>query len=389
MKQHATAFPFSRPQHDPVPTPRGLRRLLFVTLCLSLAQPFPAAAQTSASAPLPSAAQEAVNKGILAAKVPDYLLAIRYFEEARKLAPQAPVIYLNLGLAESKIPGRELRAMAWFGAYLSAYPGAPNAAAVKEQIAVLEVRNQSNVSRLIKAAQDAVNQMPGDIRESHLSIVAWLWGRSGDVNAALNAIDFIRNNREKDDGLRDIAGSQADLGDIAGAQKAADLIQSVNGRDAALDAIGRAQADDGDIVGAQKTIALIQGEGTKKNVLIAIAGAQAKSGDIESALKTADLLIQDEKAEAVLRKYEGEGDWEDRDGNQSNVSRLIMSLQNAAIQNPNFRDVAKLWAEVGDITAAHKAANLTLTADWKRAAQTAIAEAQIKGGDVAGAQMTS
>lgn len=111
-------------------------------------------------APLPPAAQEAVDKGIIAAKLPDYLLAIRYFEEARKIAPEAPVIYLNLGLAESKIPGRELRAMAWLGAYLSAYPDAPNAAAVKEQIAVLSVGNQSNVLRFFKTVQDAANALP-------------------------------------------------------------------------------------------------------------------------------------------------------------------------------------------------------------------------------------
>ena len=82
--------------------------LLVFAVCLSLAQPFAALAQTNAPAPLPPAAQEALNKGITAAKLPDYLLAIRYFEEARKLAPDAPIVFLNLGLAESKIPGREL-----------------------------------------------------------------------------------------------------------------------------------------------------------------------------------------------------------------------------------------------------------------------------------------
>src|SRR6266699_1493919 len=95
----------------------ALQFYLLVCLAFSgIAQPFAALAQTNAPAPLPAAAQEALNKGIIAAKVPDYLLAIRYFEEARKLAPQAPVIFMNLGLAESKIPGRELRAIAWFGA---------------------------------------------------------------------------------------------------------------------------------------------------------------------------------------------------------------------------------------------------------------------------------
>src|SRR4051794_4347014 len=96
------------------------RLCLFVSLAfLSIVPPFPARAQTNAPAPLPPAAQEALNKGILAAKVPDYLLAIRFFEEARKLAPAAPMIFLNLGLAESRIPGRELRAIATFGTYLA------------------------------------------------------------------------------------------------------------------------------------------------------------------------------------------------------------------------------------------------------------------------------
>ena len=84
--------------------------------------------------------QEAINNGIIATKVPDYLLAVRYFEEARKVAPQSPEIFFNLGLAESKIPGRELRAICWFGAYLTAAPDAPNTAAVKEQMKILFIK---------------------------------------------------------------------------------------------------------------------------------------------------------------------------------------------------------------------------------------------------------
>ena len=91
----------------------------------SLAVPFAAQAQTAAQQPLPPAAQADLDKGIIAAKVPDYALAIHYFEDARKLAPLAPIVFMNLGIAESKMPGRELRAMAWFGTYLAAYPGAP------------------------------------------------------------------------------------------------------------------------------------------------------------------------------------------------------------------------------------------------------------------------
>ena len=410
MKQHSAVCPFSRPQHGSMPTPRRLLRLLTVTVCLSFAQPFASVAQTNAPAPLPPAAQEAVNKGIIAAKVPDYLLAIRFFEEARKIAPQAPVIYLNLGLAESRIPGRELRAIAWYGAYLAAYLDAPNAAAVKEQIAVLDVRNQSNVSRLIKSAQDAVNQMPVDRRDSHLSIVAWLWGRSGDVNAALNAIDFIRNNHEKEDGLRDVARSQADLGDIAGAQKIAGLIQSADARISALSAIGLAQADDGDIAGAQKTIALIQDKFHREAVLIAIASAQARSGNIEAALKTANLLVQDEKVEAVLRKYSNQ-DTEERDGKSKALLVIVEALANRAdiagaqkiiafIPGPRHKSdaqtaIAEAQVKAGDIAAANstivsakRTADLIQDAFWKSNAQMHIAWAQAKNGDIAGAQAT-
>lgn len=67
-------------------------------------------------AELPPEAQTAMDKGVIAAKQQDYMLAIRYFQDARKTAPDAPEVFYNLGLAESKMPGRELRAMAWFSA---------------------------------------------------------------------------------------------------------------------------------------------------------------------------------------------------------------------------------------------------------------------------------
>ena len=61
-------------------------------------------------AQLPPDAQAAMQKGILAAKEQEWEIAIQSFQEARKTAPNAPELFYNLGLAESKIPGRELRA---------------------------------------------------------------------------------------------------------------------------------------------------------------------------------------------------------------------------------------------------------------------------------------
>jgi hypothetical protein len=45
---------------------------------------------TGSHAELAPDAQQAINKGIIAANQQDYLLAIRYFEEARKIALDAP-----------------------------------------------------------------------------------------------------------------------------------------------------------------------------------------------------------------------------------------------------------------------------------------------------------
>ena len=146
-------------------------------------------------ADLPPDAQAAVDKGILAAKdAQDYLLAIRYFQAARKIAPGEPDIYYKLGVAESNIPGRELRAICWLEAYLAVDPTVPNAAAVKKQIDVLDVKSQSRLSKLIKPVQDAANKLSDSndpdssmygAKSRALIEVAALLAETGDVEGAL------------------------------------------------------------------------------------------------------------------------------------------------------------------------------------------------------------
>jgi len=245
--------------------------LIIGLVCLSVAQPF--AVAQAAPAPLPPAAQEALSKGIMAAKVPDYPLAIRYFEAARKAAPEAPVVFLNLGIAESKIPGRELRAIAWFGAYLAAYPDAPNAAAVREQIAVLDVRNQSNVSRLIKTAQEAADLIREASSLPFLNL-AEVQIKAGDKSGArrnLASAQAHEDPMQGDPRVRSgqfvwIATDQIKVGDDVGAwstlmsaRKAADRITEDPRykADEQYD-IASAQIRAGDIAGAQGTLAILQ-----------------------------------------------------------------------------------------------------------------------------------
>ncbi len=404
MKQTVT-IPSSHLQHHLLPS----IRLLIWLACASLAQPFAALAQTNAPAPLPPAAQEAVNKGIIAAKVPDYLLAIRYFEEARKIAPDAPVIYLNLGLAESKIPGRELRAIAWFGAYLAAYPDATNTAAVKEQIAVLDVRNQSNLARLLKTVQEAAMQLPIEFiptdesgrmtmelvelakntRDYGLKEVSELWARVGDIPLALKAAESVQDASERSSAQASIAAEQARAGDIVGAQRTSDSIQSSHYKGFAQSSIANAQAEAGDIAGAQKTADSI----TVKNLSflvnslrLTIARAQAKVGDIKGARKTADSL---EDGGSQAWAYAAIAEAQAKAGDIAGAQKTAESIREAPAKGQAQSDIAKIQAEAGDIACAQKTADGILDPAKKASASIWIARAQARAGDIVGARNTA
>ena len=330
---------------------RQLRRLTKL-FCLSIALPLTGLAQTSAPAsapaPLSADAQAAVKKGIIAAKEQEWMIAIQSFQDARKIAPDAPEIYYNLGLAESKIPGRELRAIAWFGAYLAANPNAPNAAAVKDFITGLQIKNQGNLSRLIKTVQNAGIQISEDrfSKDMDLSRVAGLWAEAGDMTAAMKTVALFGDNKNNEIGYEFIAEARAKAGDIADAQKIANLIQNRNFKSEVLGVIAVAQLKAGDIAGSQQTFASarqaadhIDLPDNRSNGLCKLVRTQAKAGDITGAQKTAELL----KNDAV------------------NVDRTVCT-----------EPIVKAQAMAGDIAGAQKTAGLIQNATWKMIAQQDI-----------------
>jgi tetratricopeptide (TPR) repeat protein len=389
--------------------------------------------------PLSPEAQEALNKGVIAAKVPDYLLAIRYFEEARKLAPDAPEIYFNLGLAESKIPGRELRAIAWFGAYLAASPYAANAAAVKEQIAVLDVKNRSNVSRLIRSVQSAASQLRDDPRVRDgwgaqiyaMSRLVDLCLASGDIAGAQITADAMRSGHFKSKSHSYLAEAKAKAGDIAGANKSLatalkiinemidlrtsdfyrDKSDALNITADAQVALAKAQIKYGDIAGAQKTFAaaLETGELTKATYnksgigfehttgasdsysrACSIARAQVETGNIAGALNTAerigDLIFKEYALASIAEAQATAGD----------IGAALTT--NGLFQDPdrkleNLIRIAKAQAKNGDNTGAKKTLAPVIEAGgpaknparWLRE----IAPIQAMSGDIAGARQTA
>jgi hypothetical protein len=115
-----------------------------------------------AAPPLPPEAQEAFAQGVTAANRKDWVVAIDYFDQARRAAPLHPLPLYYLGLAETQVPGRELRAISWLRAFLVLLSEDPQAAHVRWVIDQTEVRARSNLDRLLRLTQQLAEKIDVD-----------------------------------------------------------------------------------------------------------------------------------------------------------------------------------------------------------------------------------
>lgn len=386
---------------------------LFIVISISTSFAQPAG---STNINLPPAAQEAFNKGILAAKASDYLLAASYFEEARKSAPHAPEIFFNLGLAESKIPGRELRAICWFSAYLRQNPLALNKGVIKEQILALLIKNQENIFQLINTIQGLVSPLSGSLEIDQKCGLVKLWTDAGEISTAQKIMETIIVENYRSYGYSMIAIAQAKMGDIAGAQRSINIIYSkeykIRPQYHLVDALIKA----GDFENAQKTADLIQDSSFRSWALsnisryradtyeigdtkLAIAEAQIEEGDMDGARK---MLISAQKSfnhigSAFSRYYKLNlvADAQIRIGDILSAKKTLLLIQEAVNlipelywKNAGWSDIAKIQAKLGDITGTLQTTSLISVYHYKSLVQAAIAEVQITKADLTGAKIT-
>jgi hypothetical protein len=174
---------------------------------------------------LAEAAKEPLQRGLIAAQQQDWKLAIRYLTDAEKADPDAPEILFDLGLASSKLPGYELRSMAWFQAYLVADPGAPNAKAVRSQLLTMEIGFESKIDKILEQLESVAtviqaNRMAflGTVPEHIIPDLAAAHNFLGDTDGAarLLATYGVEESRIKEDVY---ANSVASLGRFADAVK--------------------------------------------------------------------------------------------------------------------------------------------------------------------------
>lgn len=244
---------------------------------------------------------EAMSSGYAAANQGDYLAAIAHFQQAHDLAPDAGEIFYNLALAEAMLPGRELRAVVWFGAFVAADPKTPKAPAIEEKVRELKARG---ATRFLKMTQEMVEQIPSqNLKDIYLSEIVELWARAGEFPLALQTIETIHATYERNKGLAYLAGAQARRGDFGAGLASLAGIADAAARSSGQRFIADARLDAGDIAGAIKTVEGIPDPYEKCMGMRNIAEAQREAGNPAIALRTlaAALPLTQQLPEPPLR----------------------------------------------------------------------------------------
>jgi tetratricopeptide (TPR) repeat protein len=386
-----------------------------------------------AYAELPPAAQAAVDQGLVAIQHRDFVQANQCLQNAFAKAPAAEV-YASVGQAEAKIPGRELRAISWLGAYLAAKPTTPDAAAVRSEIDSLQAKSRAKILVLIQSTEDGVRQMPsGEDRDRALQRVAGIWESWGDETRARKVIDFIDDPSPKSDAFATLAtayaekaGKQFEAGDLAGSQDSLASAQNAAQQPHLMYprsndwfpeyriamahlTIARQQIRTGDLPGARASMAAAQGiadsingdwrsetEGAIATTEIGMGRVQLKSGDTAGsresfahALKLADLVQRpNEKYELLMDMADAQtkaGDLEDARASLAAALPLVTVYNDAGHAR---MEIVRAQVKTGDLVAAQKTADLIVEGEpsWKYDSRSAIAEGQIKAGNLDGAR---
>lgn len=299
------------------------------------------AARAVPPAPLPSAAQEAIGEGRRADEKGDHPGAIVAFRKALRIAPRSPEVLFHLAVAEARMPGRELRAMAWLGAYLSAWPDAPNRERVDRQIAEWRAGHLKTLSRLIRAADDAVRTP--HVHSVYLGAVAKSWADMGDLEAARRLAAFTENAHFRDGAYGRLALAEARAGDIKGAKATIELILDPGEKHLTQRDLVAIQLKAGDLSGAQATwkgmadiAALSAIELAHPPAAALIAEAQGQRGDRVGARMTLGLALQQAEAVAATQRdrvYADLAEAQARNGDVAGAQNTVRRIQDPS-DNP-------------------------------------------------------
>lgn len=315
----------------------------------------------AAAAALSPAAQQALVEGSAAyrrgqasSNPADFLAAIALFQRARVESSNAPEALFYLGAGEANIPGRELRAIAWYGAYLSVRPDAPNADKV-----------QAEITRLRLVHHDILLAVIGEVEKA------------------------ARFAERPGPSLREVVRCLADLGDLASARRlAGSLTEYPVAQAEAYDWIAKAQSEAGDLDGAFATMAVVDDKQPDKSDTFAIIAERWIPRDPAAVRRMMTQLPNARTKDRVLSQV---AIFQVRTGQTAAALETAATILDEEIRNNTRENIAgRLVHEFGDVAAA--AAILPLFPDnnyEQNAVRSIISRAQAEKGDFAAALRTA
>lgn len=336
-------------------------------------------------APLPPAAQHAINRGLAAAERQHWQEAIDRFSEARKFAPDALQTLFNLALVTDK-NGNELSAIGWYQAYIAGVTDATTRQQVQNRTKELMARVERKVWWLINLAKD--------------NAVIFEQTAPADFVAAGNYMAIIR--------------AQTILGDIAGAKQTAQYVPEslvYEGenicdlglcRSAAYGEIVAAQIIAGDFAGAQETIEQVNDERFKSSATGDILKTLLGLGYFSTLQKMADSQVDSATtytlADGLVKTLLGLGYFgtlqkmADSQADSLITYTLADDLAGYASKTIAYLIVAEAKAKAGDltgakeiITIASELASSIKNKDYKLAIYRRLLQVQLEAGDIASA----
>ncbi|MFQ5956911.1 MAG: hypothetical protein ACE5KK_03985 [Candidatus Brocadiales bacterium] len=348
---------------------------------------------------LPTEAQAPFLRGLAAVKQQQWELAVTYFSEAQRAAPESPEVLFYLGAASDKAGGRDLLAIAWFRAYLAAAPNAANAEQVRAKILELEVKTESAIQTLIRNASETVAQLGEETYKSYAySNIAEAQATAGDTAGARRSLDKAKDaaSRIQDSEVRDIAynriaTAKARTGDMAGAWEMAERLRDEIWKTQVYSWIAQGLAGKGLISKAKETVAAkITRDRSKSTTYAYIAVDQAQTGDIVGAKETAlSVTYDNDKVQA----YSEIAVVQVQVGDVTGARESIALAKEAASRLSDGQDndwyywhLVTAQAGAGDIAGAKETASRIKGDSYKPDAYCNIAKAQAKAGDAAGAR---
>jgi len=218
--------------------------------------------------PVRPGALDEFNLGVSALRQKEWALAIRHLDAARLADPRSPEILFNLGRAEAQVPGRELRAICWFEAYLwtTGYD-VPHSQAVRKQITDLQVRAEANGWKLIELARSLMSRVPSNSsgKVSLQLSIAQLEAVAGDFDGAKATIAAVENQvgYQCDDTRSEVAKTLADAGHFQDAIALAEGVSNAEHAAPVYFGIADNQAQAGLIADARQTASRIANVGSR------------------------------------------------------------------------------------------------------------------------------